>query len=63
MENGKQKAFLKIVFVGDSGVGKTSLIQKFHSGKYSTQFKPTIGADFCNKEMSVKNTLVTIVYK
>jgi len=40
---------IKVVVIGDSSVGKTSLIQMFEHSKFTSQFKPTIGADFSNK--------------
>ena len=44
-----KKCFVKIVAIGDSGVGKTSLIQMFEHTRFTENFKPTIGADFSNK--------------
>jgi Ras-related protein Rab-7A len=56
-----QKCFIKIVAIGDSGVGKTSLIQMFENAKFTESFKPTIGADFSNKEIRTSNgRLVTL---
>ena len=49
----KQKVFMKIVVIGDSGVGKTSLLQQYIDGKVSAMTKPTIGADFLKKELSI----------
>lgn len=46
-----KKCFVKIVAIGDSGVGKTSLIQMFEHSRFTENFKPTIGADFSNKEI------------
>lgn len=46
-----KKSFAKVVVIGDSGVGKTSLIQVFENNKFTQAFKPTIGADFSNKEI------------
>ena len=37
--------------IGDSGVGKSSLIHFFNKGYFSENFKPTIGADFANREI------------
>ena len=31
---------------GDGGVGKTTLVNRYISGKYSEHFKMTIGVDF-----------------
>ncbi|XP_014252479.1 ras-related protein Rab-36-like [Cimex lectularius] len=36
----------KVVFIGDVGVGKTSIIQRFIQSIYLTEYKPTIGVDF-----------------
>ena len=48
-----RKCFVKVVAIGDSGVGKTSLIQMFEHARFTETFKPTIGADFSNKEISL----------
>ena len=56
----KKKNFLKIVILGDSGVGKTTLLQQYLSGKFTGQSKPTIGADFSKKEILIDNTVVTL---
>ncbi len=40
---------LKVILIGDSGVGKTSFVHMFERSKYTENYKPTIGADFCNK--------------
>ena len=48
---GMRKAFIKLVVIGDTNVGKTATIQQFENGQFSDNFKPTIGADFSNKEI------------
>mmetsp|Transcript_27493 Transcript_27493/g.41611 ORF Transcript_27493/g.41611 Transcript_27493/m.41611 type:complete len:239 (+) Transcript_27493:175-891(+) len=48
-----KKKTLKIILVGDSGVGKTSLMNRYSSGKFTGQYKATIGADFVSKEVAV----------
>ncbi|EIN13095.1 ras-domain-containing protein [Punctularia strigosozonata HHB-11173 SS5] len=40
---------IKLVVVGDSGVGKTSLRGQYISGRFSTGYRATIGADFIAK--------------
>ena len=42
---------MKLVVIGDSGVGKSSLIHLFQKGYFQDSFKPTIGADFANKDI------------
>lgn len=56
----KKKNFLKIVILGDSGVGKTTLLQQYLNGKVTGNAKPTIGADFSKKEVMIDNTVVTL---
>ncbi len=56
----KKKSFLKIVILGDSGVGKTTLLQQYMTGKISGTAKPTIGADFSKKETVIDNQNVTL---
>lgn len=46
-----KKSMLKVIILGDSGVGKTSLMQQYVNKKFSTQYKATIGADFLTKEL------------
>ena len=58
--NSKKKNFLKIVILGDSGVGKTTLLQQYLNGKATSNAKPTIGADFSKKEVMIDNSLVTL---
>ena len=47
----EEKQFVKLVVIGDSGVGKSSLINFFQKGEFNASFRPTIGADFANKEL------------
>ena len=44
---------VKIVLLGDSGVGKTSIINHFMTGKTSESLKPTVGAAFVTKNIVV----------
>jgi len=46
--------------IGDSGVGKTSLMGQFVSRKFTNQYKATIGADFLTKEVQIDDRLVTM---
>ncbi|OAX34828.1 hypothetical protein K503DRAFT_851481 [Rhizopogon vinicolor AM-OR11-026] len=51
---------LKVIILGDSGVGKTSLMNQFVNSRFNSQYKATIGADFLTKEVTVDNRLVTM---
>lgn len=56
----RKKTLLKVIILGDSGVGKTSLMNRYVSKKFSTQYKATIGADFVTKDVVVDEKLVTM---
>uniref|UniRef100_A0A672QVC4 Ras-related protein Rab-7a-like n=1 Tax=Sinocyclocheilus grahami TaxID=75366 RepID=A0A672QVC4_SINGR len=56
----RKKVLLKVIILGDSGVGKTSLMNQYVNKKFSNQYKATIGADFLTKEMMVDDRLVTM---
>jgi len=56
----KKKVFLKIIILGESGVGKTAILNRYVSGKFIQEHKATIGADFLTKEIPVDDKLVTL---
>ncbi|KAL1297740.1 hypothetical protein AAFC00_006279 [Neodothiora populina] len=56
----RKKVLLKVIILGDSGVGKTSLMNQFVNKKFSASYKATIGADFLTKEVLVDDRLVTM---
>ncbi|OVF07177.1 putative Rab family GTPase [Clavispora lusitaniae] len=56
----RKKTLLKVIILGDSGVGKTSLMQQFVNNKFSHQYKATIGADFLTKDLTIDNKSVSL---
>ncbi|KAG9068508.1 hypothetical protein KI688_010781 [Linnemannia hyalina] len=56
----RKKVLLKVIILGESGVGKTSLMNQYVNKKFSNQYKATIGADFLTKEVLVDDRLVTM---
>ncbi|CAL8303599.1 unnamed protein product [Lota lota] len=51
----------KTILVGDSGVGKTSLLVQFDQGKFIPgSFSATVGIGFTNKEVTVDNVKVKL---
>ncbi|KAM7523649.1 hypothetical protein LguiA_013551 [Lonicera macranthoides] len=55
-----QRSLLKVIVLGDSGVGKTSLMNQYVYKKFGLQYKATIGADFVTKEIQIDDKLVTL---
>jgi small GTP-binding protein len=45
---------VKVIVVGDGGVGKSSLVRRYAKGKFTSEYKKTIGCDFMEKEVFVK---------
>jgi Ras-related protein Rab-7A len=56
----RKKVLLKVIILGDSGVGKTSLMNQYKYKTFSNQYKATIGADFLTKEIMIDEKLVTL---
>jgi Ras-related protein Rab-7A len=50
----------KICLIGDGGVGKTTLVNRYISGKYKEDFKMTIGVDFYIKTLDIDGINVTL---
>ena len=45
---------LKIILIGDSGVGKTTLIHSFvNNGKLKEEFKQSVGIDYVMKKIEI----------
>eukprot|EP00386_Alphamonas_edax_P002241 GDKI01006728.1.p1 GENE.GDKI01006728.1~~GDKI01006728.1.p1 ORF type:complete len:213 (+),score=73.72 GDKI01006728.1:75-713(+) len=56
----RKRVLLKVIILGDSGVGKTSLMNQYVNKKFSNQYKATIGADFMTKEVTIDDKQVTL---
>ncbi|GAA0140986.1 small GTPase [Lithospermum erythrorhizon] len=56
----RRRTLLKVIVLGDSGVGKTSLMNQYVHKKFSQQYKATIGADFVTKELIIDDRHVTL---
>jgi len=48
----------KVVLVGATGVGKTSILLRHNGQGYSTQISPTIGASFCKTEIAINGVKI-----
>ncbi|KAK6976439.1 ras-related protein Rab-9B [Biomphalaria glabrata] len=51
---------LKVVLLGDGGVGKSSLMNRFVSNKFDSQSFHTIGVEFLNKDVTIKGENYTL---
>ena len=65
-ENGKivrkrKKVLLKLIMIGDAGVGKTSIMNSYMYKYHHRPYKSTIGVDFLSKDIILDDdTIVTI---
>src|SRR5271166_5494887 len=50
-EGEEQHLQFKILFVGEPGVGKTSLVNRYSTGVFTSHYKATIGCDFATKKV------------
>ena len=56
----KENANFKVLFLGDSGVGKSSLVIRGTSKKYDTFYKPTVGFDLLNYNVRINDTVIKL---
>ena len=49
-------AQIKLIAVGDTGVGKTSILTRFTYEKFNDYSEPTLGAAFLTKKHTLPNT-------
>jgi Ras-related protein Rab-7A len=54
------RQMLKLLLLGDAGVGKTSLLNQFVNREFTAQYKATIGSDFSSKQLDVDGKFVTL---
>ena len=50
----------KLILIGPSAVGKTSLLDRFIHNKFSQSYKLTIGVDFMNKDVTIGDSTIKL---
>ena len=52
----------KIVIIGDSGVGKSSILLRINKNEFNKDKKVTVGIEFCTKKIEVSpNIFVKVI--
>lgn len=51
---------LKLVLVGDSGVGKSNIISRFTKNQFNLESKTTIGVEFATKVIEIDNRSIKV---
>ena len=52
--------FFKVLLIGDTGIGKSSLLVRFADNVFTDNFMPSIGVDFKIKTLMVDNKLAKL---
>eukprot|EP00826_Nyctotherus_ovalis_P026887 TRINITY_DN2096_c0_g1_i2.p1 TRINITY_DN2096_c0_g1~~TRINITY_DN2096_c0_g1_i2.p1 ORF type:complete len:205 (+),score=67.32 TRINITY_DN2096_c0_g1_i2:200-814(+) len=52
--------FLKIMILGNAGVGKTAILERYVNEAFTGNYKVTIGADFLTKDIELDNNKVKL---
>ena len=51
MQEEEVETAIKVVVVGNGAVGKSSMIQRYCKGTFTSEYKKTIGVDFLERLM------------
>ncbi|XP_042912951.1 ras-related protein Rab-13-like [Parasteatoda tepidariorum] len=60
IDEGVPTRLFKVVFVGDSGVGKTSILQRFCTNSFKTTYSATVGVDFQIKTLELEGERIAL---
>ena len=55
-----KKKFLKVMILGNSGVGKTSILEQYVNKAFTGNYKVTIGADFLTKDLDLDGNKIKL---
>ncbi|MHA1271029.1 MAG: Rab family GTPase [Candidatus Helarchaeota archaeon] len=51
----------KVVLLGESGVGKTSIIDRYVNNRFKEKYQPTLGVDFLIKDIEINDNKVKLI--
>ncbi|KAE8298013.1 Ras-related protein rab7 [Larimichthys crocea] len=60
MKDGKSPVTLKIILIGNSGVGKSSFMYRYVNHRFTNMYRATVGTDFLSKSVNVNGDMVTL---
>jgi len=58
--NDNYDLILKLVLIGDSGVGKTNILSRYNNNEFSLTTQPTVGVEFGNKVIKKENKSIKL---
>ena len=59
-ERRKPKILIRFILLGESGVGKTCLVNKYIGNEFTKEYKSTLGADFFTKCIETDNYIISL---
>ncbi len=60
MESSTRRKVIKVMILGDSGVGKSSILERYIKQTFNTSYKVTLGSDFLTMDLEVKGKKVRL---
>lgn len=60
MTEGKGAVTLKVILIGNSGVGKSSFMSRYVNHRFTNLYRATIGTDFLSKSETIDGVCVTL---
>jgi len=55
------KKNVKIIIAGDGGVGKTTLLHRYITGKFNSKFEMTKGVSFFNRDLNINREIYQLI--
>ena len=55
-----KKKFLKVMILGNAGVGKTSILEQYVNKAFTGSYKVTIGADFLTRDLEINGNKIKL---
>ncbi|CAK91498.1 unnamed protein product (macronuclear) [Paramecium tetraurelia] len=56
----QKKQLFKIIILGDSGVGKSALMDQYVNARFTQLYKASVGTDFMGKKVMIDDRMVTL---
>jgi len=59
-EEDEYDRLIKLIIIGDSGVGKTNILTRFTEGKFNLESKATIGVEFSSRTLTMNGVKIKV---
>jgi len=59
-DNEEYSRVIKLIIIGDSGVGKTNILTRFANNSFSLESKTTIGVEFKFKDIEINGKKIKV---